>query len=36
MTNVLKSKDYKDWNFKILLELFDKDGILWNQEQRMD
>jgi hypothetical protein len=33
---VLKSKDFREWNFPILLELFDRDGILWNQDQRMD
>jgi hypothetical protein len=32
----LRSKDYLDWDFKILLELFEKDGILWNQDHRMD
>ena len=28
-----KTKDYADWDFNILLELFENDGMLWNDER---
>jgi len=32
-TKVLRFKDFKDWDFVILQELFEKDGVLWNQDR---
>jgi hypothetical protein len=28
-----KTKDYRDWDFSILLELFENDGMLWNDDR---
>ena len=28
-----KVKDYGEWDFQVLLELFDNDGILWNDDR---
>lgn len=30
LTKVLKFKDFNEWDFQILLELFENDGVLWN------
>lgn len=35
LTKVLKFKvkDFREWDFQILLELFENDGCLWNNER---
>ena len=32
-TKVLSNKDYNEWDFSVLLELFENDGILWNEDR---
>ena len=30
---MLRFKDFREWEFSILLELFENDGVLWNQDR---
>ena len=32
-TKVLKHKEFREWDFNLLLELFENDGHLWNEER---
>lgn len=34
-SKVLASKNWRDWDFNILLELFEKDGCLWTESQSL-